>query len=93
VEWCSQAERAEIVALSIYCGAADAGEPLTRAVVVRRLEQLAAHRSTCPCGRCEWLHSGQQRPATLRVDDVWPIVRSWERWTAASPGSGPIGAY
>jgi hypothetical protein len=90
VKWCSRSERAEIVALSIYCGAADAGEPVTRAVVVRRLEQLAAHRSTCPCGRCEVV---AQRPATLRVDDVWRIVRSLERWTAASPGSGRIRAY
>jgi hypothetical protein len=90
---CSRNERAEIVALSIYRSAADAGEPVTRDVVAHRLEQLAAHRSTCLCGQCEWLQSGQYRPATLRVDDVWRVVRSWQRWTAASPGSGRIRAY
>jgi hypothetical protein len=91
VQWASRAERAEIVALSIYLEAAERGEPVTRAVVARRLEQLAAHRSSCLCGRCEWLHSGQQRPATLRVDDVWRVVRSWD--PGASPGSGRIRAY
>jgi hypothetical protein len=93
VEWCSRAERAEIIALDCWRRATDAGEPVTRAVVARRLKQLAAHRSNLPVRALRMLHSGQQRSATLRVDDVWRIVRSWERWTAASPGSGRIRAY
>jgi hypothetical protein len=52
VEWWSRAERAEIVALSIYLGAAERGEPVTRAVVARRREQLDSHRSSCRCGHC-----------------------------------------
>jgi hypothetical protein len=44
---------AELVTIDVFEAARAAGEPITMALVKRRVAELLAHPPECSCGRCE----------------------------------------
>jgi hypothetical protein len=53
------------------------GEPVTMALVKRRVAELLAHPPTCECGRCE-------AASTARERHIWQVASAWQRSTAAT---------
>jgi hypothetical protein len=70
-------DAADIVAIDVFESARAAGEPITVALVKRRVAELLAHAPECACGRCE-------AAATARIGHIWQVASAWERSMAAT---------
>jgi hypothetical protein len=70
-------EAAELVAIDVYQHAEKSGQPITLAMVERRLVELLAHAPGCRCRLCEARpHCRHQAPGgplgvwALRVEEI-----------------------
>jgi len=69
--FCAPGERVELLALDVFGRACDRDVAVTVAVVADRLAQLASHRASCRCGRCDWLRG-------VSAVGVWRVLEGWQ---------------
>lgn len=72
------ADADNLIAIACFNVAQSAGEPVTKTLARRVIDELLTHPSECDCGRCE-------AAAIARVGDVCFIAASWQRVVAAVP--------
>ncbi|WP_292974919.1 hypothetical protein [Mycobacterium sp.] len=72
------ADADNLIAIVCFNAAQSAGEPVTKKLARRVIDDLLTHRSECDCGHCE-------AAAIARIGDVCIIAASWQRVVAAVP--------
>jgi hypothetical protein len=68
----------EAIAVEVFRQAASSGQLVTMSMIIRALEQLRAHRSSCRCGLCG------ETVAKARPDRVFVQAQVWQRQTPAT---------
>jgi hypothetical protein len=74
-------EAAELVAIDVYQRADKTGQPVTLAMVERRVAELLGHTPTCRCRLCE-------AAGKVQVGHVYRIASAWQGCIAATRRRG-----
>jgi hypothetical protein len=70
-------EAAELVAIDVFQAADKTRQPITLAIVERRVAELLAHTPACRCRLCE-------AAGKVQVVHVWKIASAWQGCISAT---------